>query len=65
MDLQTFYKDQYDKSLASKSEINSSLSTHIGISTTLVAALFYATTNFDFNDNLILSVFFIDFHLSS
>jgi len=61
MDLQIFYKDQYDKSLVNKSEINSSLSTHIGILTALVAALFYATTNFNFNDNLILSIFFIVF----
>ncbi|MCX2480730.1 hypothetical protein OQY15_16610 [Pedobacter sp. MC2016-15] len=63
MDLQAFYKDQYDKSLASKSEINSSLSTHIGILTALVAALYYASTNFDLNDSLILSISFIVFTL--
>ncbi len=53
-----FYKDQYDKTLERKNEINSSLSTPIGILTALVAGLFYATTNFNFDDNLTLSIVF-------
>jgi hypothetical protein len=53
-----FYKDQYDKTLDRKNEINSSLSTPIGILTALMAGLFYATTNFNFDDNLILSIVF-------
>lgn len=56
MEQEVFYKDQYDKTLDRKNEINSSLSTPIGILTALVAGLFYATTNFDFKDNLALSI---------
>ncbi|MEZ2335610.1 hypothetical protein AB6735_08230 [Mucilaginibacter sp. RCC_168] len=58
MEQETFYKDQYDKSLDRKNEINSSLSTPIGILTALVAGLFYATTTFDFTDNLFLTIIF-------
>jgi Na+/H+ antiporter NhaC len=58
MEQETFYKDQYDKSLDRKNEINSSLSTPIGILTALVAGLFYATTTFDFTDNLSLTIIF-------
>jgi len=58
MEQEVFYKDQYDKSLDRKNEINSSLSTPIGILTALVAGLFYATTTFDFSDKLILTIIF-------
>jgi hypothetical protein len=58
MEQEAFYKDQYDKSLDRKNEINSSLSTPIGILTALVAGLFYATTSFDFADNFTLTVIF-------
>lgn len=58
MEQETFYKDQYDRALDRKNEINNSLSTPIGILTALIAGLFYATTNFNFDDNRILSVVF-------
>lgn len=58
MEQEVFYKDQYDKSLDRKNEINSSLSTPIGILTALVAGLFYATTTFDFSDRLMLTIIF-------
>jgi hypothetical protein len=58
MEREAFYKDQYDKSLDRKSEINCSLSTPIGILTALVAGLFYATTSFDFSDNIALAIIF-------
>jgi len=59
LDQSEFYKDQYDRSLDRKNEINSSLSTPIGILSAIVAGLFYATTNFVYSDNWILSVIFI------
>ncbi|MGZ3756487.1 MAG: hypothetical protein ACXVAY_21210 [Mucilaginibacter sp.] len=65
MEQEVFYKDQYDKALDRKNEINSSLSTPIGILTALVAGLFYATTNFDFTDNRILSFFYALIGMSS
>jgi hypothetical protein len=58
MEQEAFYKDQYDKSLDRKNEINSSLSTPIGILTALVAGLFYATATFDFSDKPVLSIIF-------
>ena len=58
MDQEAFYKDQYDRTLDRKNEINSSLSTPIGILTALVAGLFYSTTNFDFTDSLALSIIY-------
>jgi len=54
-----FYKDQYDKSLDCKNEINTSLSTPIGILTVLIASLYFASTNFDFNENYIISIAFV------
>lgn len=59
MELETFYKDQYDKTLDRKNEINTSLSTPIGILTALMAGLYFASTNFDFDDNRFLSYSFI------
>jgi hypothetical protein len=58
MEQEAFYKDQYDKSLDRKNEINSSLSTPIGILTALVAGLFYCTTTFDFSDRPTLTIIF-------
>jgi hypothetical protein len=58
MEREVFYKDQYDQSLSQKSEINSSLSTPIGILTALMAGLYYATTNFEYGDNLYLTIGF-------
>src|SRR5271166_1667886 len=58
MEQETFYKDQYDRTLDRKNEINTSLSTPIGILTALIASLFYTCTNFNFDDNLILSIIF-------
>lgn len=54
-----FYKDQYDRTLDRKNEINTSLSTPIGIVTALLAGLYFASTNFDFEDNRYLSLSFI------
>lgn len=65
MEQEAFYKDQYDRTLDRKNEINSSLSTPIGILTALVAGLFYATTNFDFTDNLVLSIIYAAIGLCS
>ncbi|MEX8547688.1 MAG: hypothetical protein V5804_08810 [Mucilaginibacter sp.] len=59
MELEAFYKDQYDKTLDRKNEINTSLSTPIGILTALIAGLYFATTNFDFADSKYLSIAFI------
>ena len=59
MEQEAFYKDQYDKSMDRKNEINSSLSTPIGILTALVAGLFYATTTFDFTDKPVLTILFV------
>jgi hypothetical protein len=65
MEREVFYKDQYDKALDRKNEINSSLSTPIGILSALVAGLFWATTNFNFSDNLILSIIYTTIGLLS
>lgn len=59
MEQEAFYKDQYDKTLDRKNEINTSLSTPIGILTALLAGLYFASTNFDFSDNRFLSVSFV------
>jgi len=59
MEQEAFYKDQYDKTLDRKNEINTSLSTPIGILTALLAGLYFASTNFDFRDDKFLSVCFI------
>ena len=59
MEQEAFYKDQYDKTLDRKNEINTSLSTPIGILTALIAGLYFATTNFDFADNKNLSIAFV------
>ncbi|NCD67877.1 MULTISPECIES: hypothetical protein [Mucilaginibacter] len=59
MEQEAFYKDQYDKTLDRKNEINTSLSTPIGILTALLAGLYFASTNFDFSDNKFLSISFI------
>lgn len=58
MEHEAFYKDQYDRSLDRKNEINASLSTPIGILTALIAGLYFASTNFDFSDNIILTIIF-------
>jgi len=49
MDQDSFYKDQYDKSLAGRTEINSSISTPIGILTALLAGLYFCATTFDYH----------------
>ncbi len=59
MEQEAFYKDQYDKALDRKNEINTSLSTPIGILTALIAGLYFATTNFDFTDSNYLSIAFV------
>jgi len=59
MEQEEFYKDQYDKSLDQKNEINISLSTPIGILTALIASLYFVSTNFDFNNDQKLSIPFI------
>lgn len=59
MEQEVFYKDQYDKTLDRKNEINTSLSTPIGILTALIAGLYFATTNFDFSDSNYLSITFV------
>ena len=59
MDLEIFYKDKYDRAIDRKNEINTSLSTPIGILTALTAAFLYAATNFDYNDRKYLSFTFI------
>ena len=61
MDHYGFYKDQHNRTLDHKNEINSSLSTPIGILTALVAALFYACTNFEYSDSIWLTVAFVLF----
>lgn len=58
MDQEAFYKDQYDKSLAERTEINGSLSTPIGILTALLAGLYFCVTNFDYTDNQNLTKYF-------
>jgi hypothetical protein len=59
MDQESFYKDQYDKSLTVRTEINSSLSTPIGILTALLAGLYFCATNFDYNDARWLTCLFM------
>jgi hypothetical protein len=59
MDQESFYKDQYDKSLAGRTDINSSISTPIGILTALLAGLYFCATNFDYNDAKWLTSFFM------
>ncbi|MCZ4222957.1 hypothetical protein [Pedobacter rhodius] len=51
MNPEEFYKGQYDKSLAERTEINNSLSTPIGILTALLAGLYFCSTNFSYNCN--------------
>jgi hypothetical protein len=58
MDQETFYKDQYDKSLSARTEINGSLSTPIGILTALLAGLYFCVTNFDYEDDVSLTKYF-------
>jgi len=59
MDRESFYKDQYDKSLSTRTEINSSLSTPIGILTALLAGLYFCATNFDYDDDRWLTKVFL------
>jgi ribosomal protein L12E/L44/L45/RPP1/RPP2 len=59
MDYFEFYKDQYHKEIDRKNEISNSLSTPIGIISTLVAGLFYILTTFDFSLNPILTAVFV------
>ncbi len=59
MDQEQFYKDQYDRALDRKNEINSSVSTPIGILTALIAGLYFETTNFDYGDGIALCVAFL------
>jgi hypothetical protein len=65
MDQEDFYKDQYDKSLSVRAEINGSLSTPIGIITALLAGLYFCATNFDYNDDVWLSIIFVVIAISS
>jgi hypothetical protein len=65
MEQEAFYKDQYDKSLAVRMEINGSLSTPIGVLTALLAGMYFCATNFDYNDDAILSVVFTGIALAS
>jgi hypothetical protein len=44
-----FYKDFYFKELDKRNEINNSLSLPIGIITTLIAGVFYLSTNFNYD----------------
>jgi len=60
-----FYKDQYDKALDKKNEINTSLATPIGILTALIGSLFYATSNFNFLGPSLLTITFSLFALIS
>ncbi|KQR70156.1 hypothetical protein [Pedobacter sp. Leaf176] len=60
-----FYKDQYDRTLERKNEINSSLSTPIGILTALVAGILYASSNFEFLGHPLLSITFSFFCILS
>jgi len=59
MDYYDFYRDHHNRTLDHKNEINTSLSTPIGILTALVASLFYACTSFEYSDNYWLTVAFI------
>ena len=59
MNLYDFYKEQYQKSLDGKNEINSSLSTPIGILTTLAGAFFYLVSNFGYFKQHFLTFAFI------
>jgi hypothetical protein len=59
MDQEAFYKDQYDRSLDRKNEINGSLSTPISILTALIAGLYFASTNFNFKAYGVLSIMFL------
>jgi len=59
MDHESFYKDQYDKSLAGRTDINGSISTPIGILTVLLAGLYFCASNFDYKDADWLTCFFI------
>jgi len=65
MEQEAFYKDQYDRSLDRKSEINSSLSTPIGILSALVAGLLYAASNFEYEAHSVLTGTFIVFGVLS
>lgn len=44
-----FYKEQYFKELETKDSIENSLATPIGITTGLIAGLFYLVTNFEYD----------------
>lgn len=59
MQQEEFYKDQYDRSLDRKNEINTSVSTPIGILTALIAGLYFETTNFDYGDTAWLCIVFL------
>ncbi len=59
MEQQAFYKDQYDRSLDRKNEINSSLSTPIGILSALIAGFLYAASNFGYEKQSVLNGVFI------
>src|ERR1700748_1484601 len=61
MDQGAFYKEQYEKSLAARTEIDGSLSTPIGILTALLAGLYFCATNFDYSDGYWLTLVFIIF----
>ncbi|HVW13672.1 MAG TPA: hypothetical protein VHB54_07625 [Mucilaginibacter sp.] len=59
MEQEEFYKDQYDRTLDRKNEINASVSTPIGILTALIAGLYFETTNFDYGDMAWLCIVFL------
>jgi len=65
MEQEEFYKDQYDRTLDRKNEINASVSTPIGILTALIAGLYFETTNFDYGDTIWLCIVFSCIGLST
>lgn len=58
MELEEFYKNQYDTSNAQRNEINTSLSMPVSILTALIAGLLFALTSFNFKSNIGLSLLF-------
>lgn len=59
MEQKAFYKDQYDRSLDRKNEINSSLATPIGILSALIAGFLYSASNFEYEKLSVLNGVFI------